>query len=240
MIAFRNLTKRYGPVAAVDDISFEVHPGTICGFLGPNGAGKSTSMRCLIGLAHPDTGAALINGQRYRDLRSPALEVGTILDAAALHPERTGQSTLRLATMALGLPPSRVDEVLETVGLTRAESKRRVGSYSLGMRQRLGVAQALLGSPSVLVLDEPANGLDPAGIRWMRQLLRDFADRGGTVLLSSHLLAEIQQIADEIVMIGHGRIVAAGTQQELLGSSSDLEELFLTLTEPTSREGRLS
>ena len=160
-----------------------------------------------------------------------------MLDASAQHPGRTGRETLAIATTILGLPSTRIDEVLDLVGLTRQESRRRVGNYSLGMRQRLGIANALLGSPSVLVLDEPANGLDPAGIRWMRRLLRDFADQGGAVLLSSHLLHEVQQIADELVMIGHGRIVASGTREELLAQNDDLEDLFITLTQSTSREG---
>ena len=240
MITFQNLTKSYGTFTAVDGISFDVAPGTISGFLGPNGAGKSTSMRCLVGLAVPTSGAATINGKPYHALKNPAFEVGTMLDASAQHPGRTGYETLALGATVLGLPKTRVDEVLHMVGLTERESKRRLKAYSLGMRQRLGIAHALLGSPSVLILDEPANGLDPAGIRWMRRLLREFADHGGTVLLSSHLLHEVKQIADEIVMIGQGRIVASGTQEELLKTTDDLEELFLDLTESTSREGALS
>ena len=240
MIEFKNLTKTYGDFNAVDDISFEVKPGTVCGFLGPNGAGKSTSMRCLVGLTVPTSGQALVLGQPYRELVAPAAQVGTMLDASALHPGRTGQEILRQGAIALGLPKSRVTEVLELVGLTSKEAKRRVGKYSLGMRQRLGIAHALLGSPSVLILDEPANGLDPAGIRWMRQLLRDFAKHGGAVLLSSHLLHEVQLIADELVMIGHGRIVASGSMQELLASGEDLEDMFINRTAATSREGALS
>ena len=240
MIEFKNLTKRYGDFTAVDDISFEVKPGTVCGFLGPNGAGKSTSMRCLVGLTVPTSGGALVLGQPYRELVAPAAQVGTMLDASALHPGRTGHEILKQGAIALGLPTSRVTEVLELVGLTSKEAKRRVGKYSLGMRQRLGIAHALLGSPSVLILDEPANGLDPAGIRWMRQLLRDFAKHGGAVLLSSHLLHEVQLIADELVMIGHGRIVASGSMQELLASGEDLEDMFINRTATTSREGALS
>lgn len=240
MIVFDNLTKTYGSVQAVSNLSFEVRPGTVCGFLGPNGGGKSTSMRCLVGLTHPTSGSALIKGKRYQDLANPAAEVGVMLDASAQHPGRTGRSILSTTATVLGLPDSSIDEALNKVGLTAKEAKRRVGTYSLGMRQRLGLANALMGSPSVLVLDEPANGLDPAGIRWMRTLLRDFADRGGAVLLSSHLLHEVQQIADYLVMIGHGRIVAQGSQAELLETTDDLEELFLTLTADTSREANRS
>ena len=239
MIEFKHLTKRYGDVTAVDDVSFAVQPGTVCGFLGPNGAGKSTSMRCLVGLAAPTGGQALVLGQPYRELVAPAAQVGIMLDASALHPGRTGREVLVEGAMLLGLPQSRVDETLALVGLTRKEAKRKVSTYSLGMRQRLGIGHALLGSPSVLVLDEPANGLDPAGIRWMRNLLRDFARHGGTVLLSSHLLHEVQQIADQLVMIGHGRVVHDGPMAELLASNEDLEDMFLTLTADTSREGVL-
>lgn len=239
MIEFKHLTKRYGDVTAVDDVSFAVQPGTVCGFLGPNGAGKSTSMRCLVGLAAPTSGQALVLGQPYRELVAPAAQVGIMLDASALHPGRTGREVLVEGAMLLGLPQSRVDETLALVGLTRKEAKRKVSTYSLGMRQRLGIGHALLGSPSVLVLDEPANGLDPAGIRWMRNLLRDFARHGGTVLLSSHLLHEVQQIADQLVMIGHGRVVHDGLMAELLASNEDLEDMFLTLTADTSREGVL-
>lgn len=248
MITIQNLTKRYGDVLAVDNISFTVSPGNVCGFLGPNGAGKSTTMRCLVGLAEPTSGTALVLDQRYHDLTSPAAQVGTMLDASALHPGRTGLEILTQGALILGLPRTRVREVLDLVGLTAKESKRRVRQYSLGMRQRLGIAHALLGSPSVLILDEPANGLDPAGIRWMRGLLRDFATQGGTVLLSSHLLHEVQQIADELVMIGQGRIVAEGRLEDLLASGEDtstssaqrLEEMFITRTASTSREGTLS
>lgn len=237
MIEFKHLTKRYGDITAVDDVSFSVQPGTVCGFLGPNGAGKSTSMRCLVGLAAPTSGQVLVLGQPYRELANPAAQVGIMLDASALHPGRTGREVLVEGAMLLGLPHSRVDEILELVGLTPKEARRKVKTYSLGMRQRLGIGHALLGSPSVLVLDEPANGLDPAGIRWMRNLLRDFAQRGGTVLLSSHLLHEVQQVADQLVMIGHGRVVHDGSLTELLGSDDDLEDMFLTLTADTAREG---
>lgn len=240
MIEIKNLTKNYGPVTAVDNISFTVEPGTICGFLGPNGAGKSTTMRCLVGLATPTSGQALIHQQPYRELINPAHQVGTMLDASAQHPGRTGAEILTQAALILDVPRSRVAEVVALVGLTAKESRRRVGGYSLGMRQRLGIAHALIGSPSVLILDEPANGLDPAGIRWMSELLRDFADHGGTVLLSSHLLHEVQQVAGRLVMIGHGRIVADDNLTDLLASGEDLEDMFITRTAATSREGALS
>ena len=240
MISFQHLTKRYGAVTAVDDVTFDVRPGTVCGFLGPNGAGKSTSLRCLVGLARPTSGRALVLGRPYGQLVAPASQVGTMLDASALHPGRTGLEILSQGAVVLGLPKARVQEVLDLVGLTSKEARRKVAKYSLGMRQRLGIGHALLGSPSVLVLDEPVNGLDPAGIRWMRQLLRDFADRGGTVLLSSHLLHEVQQVADQLVMIGLGRVVHDGPLDELLASGEDLEERFLQLTAATAREGALA
>ena len=237
MITFRHLTKRYGDVLAVDDISFTVEAGSITGFLGPNGAGKSTAMRCLTGLAFPTEGEALIDGRRYRDIPNPSAQVGVLLDASAQHPGRTGRETLRAAAIAMGAPRSRVDEVIELAGLTAAEARKRVGAYSLGMRQRLGIAQAFLGSPRVLILDEPANGLDPQGIHWMRTVLRRFADAGGTVLLSSHLLHEVQQVADRIVMIGHGRILTEGSIDDLTADGTDLETTFLNLTTTTARGG---
>lgn len=237
MITFEHLSKRYGDVQAVNDISFEVKPGSVTGFLGPNGAGKSTSMRCLVGLTRATKGTATVLGKRYTDLANPAAHVGVLLDASAQHPGRTGREVLAIGALTMGLPLSRVDDILALVGLTPAEAKKRVGSYSLGMRQRLGIGHALLANPQVLVLDEPANGLDPQGIHWMRGLLRRFADAGGTVLLSSHLLYEVQQIADRIVMIGQGRIVAEGTIAELLADGQNLEEKFLTLTSATAREG---
>ena len=216
MITIERLTKRYGAFQAVDDISFTARPGRVTGFLGPNGAGKSTSMRVMVGLTPPTSGAATISGRQYATLPNPGREVGVLLDASAQHAGRTGREILTLAQRTMGLCPSRVDEMLELVSLSRVEAGRRVRNYSLGMRQRLGIATALIGDPQVLILDEPANGLDPAGIRWMRDLLRDFANRGGTVLLSSHLLHEIEVIADDLVLIGKGRIVAQGTKVELL------------------------
>ncbi len=216
MISVENLTKQYGQFTAVDNVSFTAATGRVTGFLGPNGAGKSTTMRIMVGLTRATTGSITISGRRYTDLGNPGLEVGVLLDASAQHAGRTGRETLTIAQQYMGLPRRRVGEMLEAVSLTPAEASRRVREYSLGMRQRLGIAAALIGDPRVLILDEPANGLDPAGIRWMRDLLRSYADRGGTVLLSSHLLHEIEVIADDIVMIGNGRIVSQGTKTELL------------------------
>lgn len=219
MIRVENLTKRYGRVTAVDGVSFEVPAGSVTGFLGPNGAGKSTVMRMLTGLTPATSGSATVLGKDYRDLVNPGSRVGVMLDASAQHPGRTGREALTLAALTVGVPRTRVDEVLRLVGLTADEAGRRVRTYSLGMRQRLGLAGALLGDPRVLVLDEPANGLDPQGIHWMRSLLRGFADRGGAVLLSSHLLHEVQAVADEIVVIGRGRVVAQGAISDLVAAS---------------------
>jgi ABC-2 type transport system ATP-binding protein len=216
MIIIEGLTKHYGTTIAVDDVSFTASAGRVTGYLGPNGAGKSTTMRIMVGLTRATSGTVTISGRRFADLPNPGLEVGVLLDASAQHAGRTGREILTLAQRFMGLPRARVEEMLEVVSLTPDEASRRVGEYSLGMRQRLGIATALIGDPEVLILDEPANGLDPAGIRWMRDLLRGYADRGGTVLLSSHLLHEIEVIADDIVMIGHGRIVSQGTKAELL------------------------
>ena len=216
MITIDSLSKKYGAHTVVDDISFTARPGRVTGFLGPNGAGKSTSMRMMVGLTQPTSGTATISGRSFRDLPNPGREVGVMLDASAQHAGRTGREILTIAQWMMGLPARRVDEMLELVSLTETEANRRVGNYSLGMRQRLGIATALIGDPDVLILDEPANGLDPAGIRWMRDLLRGYADRGGTVLLSSHLLHEIEVIADDIVMIGNGRIVCQGSKIDLL------------------------
>jgi ABC-2 type transport system ATP-binding protein len=216
MIEVQSLTRKYGGFTAVDDATFTARPGRVTGFLGPNGAGKSTTLRVLVGLTSPTSGRASVLGRRYADLANPGRQVGVLLDASAQHAGRTGREILTLAQRVMGLPSRRVGDMLHRVGLTEAEADRRVRNYSLGMRQRLGVAAALIGDPQVLVLDEPANGLDPAGIRWMRDLLRGFADDGGTVLLSSHLLHEIEVIADDIVVIGRGRIVAQGTKTELL------------------------
>jgi ABC-2 type transport system ATP-binding protein len=236
MITVEALTKSYGTAVAVDDVTFTAAAGRVTGFLGPNGAGKSTTLRVMVGLTRPDSGGATISGRRYVDLPNPGLDVGVLLDASAQHAGRTGREILTLSQQFMGLPRGRVEELLELVSLTPAEASRRVGDYSLGMRQRLGIANALIGDPEVLILDEPANGLDPAGIRWMRDLLRGYADRGGTVLLSSHLLHEIEVIADDIVMIGHGRIVSTGTKTDLLHETGtvvradDLLALELALT----------
>ena len=222
MITIDSLTRKYGAFTAVDDITFTAEPGRVTGFLGPNGAGKSTTMRVLVGLTEPTSGHATILGRRFADLPNPGREVGVLLDASAQHAGRTGREILVIAQKTMGLPASTVNAMLERVSLTPEEAGRRVRNYSLGMRQRLGIATALIGDPEVLILDEPANGLDPAGIRWMRDLLRGFADQGGTVLLSSHLLHEIEVIADDIVVIGNGRIVAQGTKQELLAAAGGI------------------
>ena len=210
----RGVTKRYGARAAVDDLSFVCHPGTVTGFLGPNGAGKSTTLRILTGLATADEGEALVGGAPYRSLAHPARTIGVMLDARALHGGRTGLETLRLTAATVGMPASRADEVLTMVGLADA-GRKRVAGYSYGMRQRLGIGVALIGDPAVLVLDEPANGLDPEGIRWMRRLLRSFADAGGTVLLSSHQLREVEATVDRLVVISEGRLVREGPLEEL-------------------------
>jgi ABC-2 type transport system ATP-binding protein len=215
MIEVEGLTRRYGDFTAVDDISFSCKPGTVTGFLGPNGAGKTTTMRVMVGLTPATRGDVTIGGLHFHDIPNPGRHVGVLLDASAQHAGRTGREVLTLGARTMGLPDSRVEEMLAMVALDETEAKRRIRNYSLGMRQRLGIAHALLGDPSVLILDEPANGLDPAGIRWMRGLLKGYADRGGTVLLSSHLLHEVEQIADEMLIIGRGKIVARGTREEL-------------------------
>ncbi len=219
MITLDSLTKTYGGFTAVDQVSFRAEPGRVTGFLGPNGAGKSTTMRIIVGLTPASSGSARVLGRRYADLPNPGREIGVLLDASAQHAGRTGREILTLAQRTMRVPSHRVDEMLDLVSLTPTEAGRRVRDYSLGMRQRLGIATALIGDPEVLVLDEPANGLDPAGIRWMRDLLRGFANRGGTVLLSSHLLHEIEVVADDLVVIGNGRIVASGTKGDLLASA---------------------
>lgn len=232
MITVSGVSKSYGRFTAVDDISFACKPGTVTGFLGPNGAGKTTTLRIIVGLTPPSEGSALVGGHPYSRIPNPGLHVGVLLDASAQHAGRTGREVLRVGAEVMGLPVSRVDEMLELVSLTPAESKRRVRDYSLGMRQRLGIAHSLLGDPSILILDEPANGLDPAGIHWMRELLRDFADRGGTVLLSSHLLNEIEIVADEIILIGGGKILAQGSKADLLQTSGT----FVKAAEPAALE----
>src|SRR5512133_1155178 len=218
MITVTGLTKRYAERTVVDDGSFALEPGTVTGFLGPNGAGKTTTLRVITGLVPPAAGEAWVAGGRWTDSPDPAAVAGTLLDAGAVRPGRTGRTHLAILAATIGVPVRRVDELLELVGLGDA-GKRRIGGYSLGMRQRLGIAAALLADPPVLILDEPANGLDPEGIRWMRELLRGHADRGGTVLLSSHLLGEVQHTVDRLLVIGSGRIVADGPVASLLGSA---------------------
>jgi ABC-2 type transport system ATP-binding protein len=251
LIAVEHLTKRYRGATAVDDLSFTVPKGRITGFLGPNGAGKTTTLRILLGLALPTSGRATIEGRRYRELESPLGAVGAVLEASNYHPARSGRNHLRVIATAAGIPGSRVDGVLAEVELAAA-AKRKVGAYSLGMRQRLSVATALLGQPELLVLDEPANGLDPEGIRWLRNFLRSFADAGGTVFVSSHVLAEISQLADEVVIIHRGKLVAHQTVAELTASAagatrvrspraSELRErLRAAGIEAESRDDRLS
>jgi ABC-2 type transport system ATP-binding protein len=228
VIEVHGLTKRFGPVLAVDRLSFSVHRGTIVGFLGPNGAGKTTTLRMLLGLVRPDEGTATINGRRYQDLPEPLHQVGAVLEASSFHPGRTARNHLRVQAMAGEADPSRIEDVLELVGLSRAAG-RRVGKFSLGMRQRLGLATALLTDPDVLILDEPANGLDPEGVRWLRDLLRGLADEGTTVLVSSHVLAEVAQTVDSVVILDHGRLVAQSTLAELTAGGS-LEDAFFQLT----------
>jgi len=230
MITADSLSKSYGATTVVRDVSFCCDPGTITGFLGPNGAGKSTTLRMITGLTHPDAGTATVAGRPFVELPNPLRVAGTLLDASAMHSGRTGRATLRIAARMAGLPDGRVEQVLTKVGLAGAAADRRVGNYSLGMRQRLGIGQALLGDPRVLILDEPANGLDPEGIAWMRTLLRDFADRGGTVLLSSHLLSEVQATVDHLVVIADGTVVAAGPLDALLASTA----LLIRSPEPAS------
>jgi ABC-2 type transport system ATP-binding protein len=230
VVAVRTLTKRFGDVVAVDDLTFSLRKGTVTGFLGPNGAGKTTTLRLLLGLAEPTAGEALVFGRRYRDLVQPARRVGAVLETGDFHPGRPGRDHLRSLALAAEIEPDRVEEVLELVELESAAS-RRVRTYSLGMRQRLGLATALLGDPELLVLDEPANGLDPAGVHWLRGFLRRFTDQGRTVLVSSHMLAEAAQTVDEVVIIDRGRLVATGRIDELTEDGRTLEEVFLALTE---------
>jgi ABC-2 type transport system ATP-binding protein len=219
MIEVEHLTKRFRSATAVDDLSFSVPRGRITGFLGPNGAGKTTTLRVLLGLALPTSGRASVAGKRYRELEAPLETVGAVLEASNYHPARTGRNHLRVLAAAAGIANARVDQVLSEVELSDA-ARRRVGGYSLGMRQRLSVAAALLGEPELLVLDEPANGLDPEGIRWLRNFLRSFADGGGTVFVSSHVLAEVSQLADEVVIIHRGKLVAHQPVVELIAQAA--------------------
>jgi ABC-2 type transport system ATP-binding protein len=239
MIEINGLTRRFG-AAGISDVSFTGRPGSVTGFLGPNGAGKTTTMRLLCGLDRPDAGTATIDGHPYARLPQPGRRVGVMLDPGAMHRGRTGRETLALAAAVLGVDRSRVPRVLELVGLDAIAAAKRVGQYSLGMQQRLALGVALLGEPGILVLDEPANGLDPQGVRWIRQLLREHADRGGTVLLSSHLLREVEVIADHLVIINAGRIVADGTPEQLRTSRSTLVRAVdvLSLSEALRAAGR--
>jgi ABC-2 type transport system ATP-binding protein len=218
VIEVEGLSKRFGKTQAVAGLSFRVEPGTITGFLGPNGAGKSTTLRSILGLVHPDAGRTVVLGVPYRELDRPLHRVGAVLEASEVHPGRSGRNHLRVLATAAGLPRSRVEEVLALVELS-ASAKRRVKGYSLGMRQRLGLAAALLGDPEVLVLDEPANGLDPAGIRWLRDLLRSLAAEGRTILVSSHVLAEVAQTVDRVVIIHRGRLIQQASVAEVLASA---------------------
>ncbi len=219
-IVVSGLAKQYRKVRAVDNLSFTVQPGRVTGFLGPNGAGKTTTLRMVLNLVRPTAGTATIGGQRYADLRNPIRHVGAVLEASSAHKARTGRNHLRIICMAAGIPLERADEVLEIVGLTPA-AKRKFKGYSLGMRQRLGIAAALIGDPHVLILDEPANGLDPEGIRWMRGLLKTLASDGRTILVSSHLLSEMELLADDIVIIAAGQLVRQGTVTEVVDSMAD-------------------
>jgi ABC-2 type transport system ATP-binding protein len=222
MIEIQGLTKRLGGRTVVSDVTFRCEPGTVTGFLGPNGAGKTTTLRMLCGLTGPDAGDATVLGSRFRALPNPGRRVGVLLDASAQHAGRRGREVLAVAAQTMGTDQRRVPAALERVGLDEHAARKRVRNYSLGMRQRLGIAHALLGDPEVLILDEPANGLDPEGMRWMRGLLRDFAGRGGTVLLSSHLLHEVEAVADRLVIIGGGRVAAQGAPAELLTDTGTL------------------
>lgn len=231
-IAFRGLTKSYGKSHAVDNLTADVHPGRVTGFLGPNGAGKSTALRCLVGLSRPTKGRTRILGKRYPQLKNPLLHVGAVLDSRGFHPGLTGYQNLRVLASMAGLPSSRVDEVLAQVELRDARNKR-VKGYSLGMKQRLSLAAALLGDPEVLILDEPANGLDPAGIAWLRTFIGEQAKAGKTVLVSSHQLAELQNVVDDVIIINRGVLVASGTLDDITEGQT-LEEAFLRLTSEVS------
>jgi ABC-2 type transport system ATP-binding protein len=233
VVVVSSVTKRFGQLVAVDDLSFSLPSGTVTGFLGPNGAGKTTTLRLLLGLAEPTGGDVVVFGRRYRDLADPARRVGAVLESNDFHPGRSGRNHLRTLALAAGVPLGRIDEVLGMVELADA-GDRRVRTYSLGMRQRLGLASALLGDPELLVLDEPANGLDPGGVHWLRRFLRRFAEGGGTVLISSHMLAEAAQTVDHVVIIDRGRSITAGRLDELTARGGTLEDLFLDLTGGTS------
>jgi len=229
MIQVDRLTKRYGSTVAVDDLSFRVRPGIVTGFLGPNGSGKSTTMRAILGLDAPNSGRATVGGRAYRDLAWPLREVGALLDAKMCHPGRSARAHLAALAASNAVSKERVDEVLEVVGLTGVAA-RRAGGFSLGMAQRLGIAGALLGDPAVLLLDEPINGLDPEGVRWIRELLRSLAEQGRTVFVSSHLISEMALTADHLVVIAHGRLLADTTVVDFAARDASLEDAFLRLT----------
>jgi ABC-2 type transport system ATP-binding protein len=229
VVTLNSLTKRFGELVAVDDLTFALERGSVTGFLGPNGAGKTTTLRLLLGLAEPTAGEALVFSRRYRQLKKPASRVGAVLESNDFLPGRSGRDHLRVLALAAEISPDRVNQVLELVELAPA-ADRRVKTYSLGMRQRLGLAAALLGDPELLVLDEPANGLDPAGVRWLRSFLRGFAERGGTVLVSSHVLAEIAQTVDQVVIIDRGRLAAIARLDQLADRGESLEDAYLELT----------
>lgn len=233
MICVEELTKRYGQHPAVSSVSFEARPGRVTGLLGPNGAGKSTTMRLILGLDEPDSGSALVDGRPYRSLRRPLTVVGAQFDGSGAHRGRTARAHLTWVAQSNGLPTSRVPAVLERVGLASV-ARKRVGTFSLGMGQRLGIATALLGDPRIVVFDEPTNGLDPEGIRWIRGLLRELADDGRTVLVSSHLMSEMQSVADDLVVITRGRIVQNGATQDLIAGHPNLEEAYFRWTEDGS------
>jgi ABC-2 type transport system ATP-binding protein len=229
-ISVRGLSKRFGAIQAVQDMTFDVPAGRVTAFLGPNGAGKTTTLRMILGLIEPSSGEALIGGRRYRDLPRPREAVGAVLEATGFHPGRRGRDHLRIAASDAGLADARIDEVLDQVGLAEA-GWRRVGGYSLGMRQRLGLATALLGDPQVLILDEPGNGLDPAGMAWLRDLLRGLAAQGRTIVMSSHVLSEVAQTVDHVVIAHEGRLRYDGPIGDLAGSDGTLEAAFLRLTD---------
>lgn len=231
MIEIRNISKVFGSTRAVEDVTFTAPVGAVTGFLGPNGAGKTSTLRILLGLSRPDEGVALIDGVKYGDLKSPRRWIGAVVDSMGYHPGRSGIDHLRIISKAAGIPRKRINEVLELVDLTSAAG-RPVGGYSQGMRQRLALATALLGDPPVLILDEPSNGLDPAGMAWLRELIGEWAKQGRTVLFSSHVLSEVEMVADHVVIIDHGKVVREAAIAELLRESSSgrLEELFFELT----------
>jgi ABC-2 type transport system ATP-binding protein len=229
VVSCRGLTKRYHQLVAVDELTFSLEPGTVTAFLGPNGAGKTTTLRLLLGLAEPSAGEALVFGRRYRELEQPIRLIGAVLESSDFHPARRGRDHLRALALAAGLPLSRVEDVLDLVEL-RDAAGRRVHTYSLGMRQRLGLAAALLGDPELLILDEPANGLDPAGVRWLRTFLQSLGVQGRTVLVSSHLLAEVAQTVDRVLIIDHGRLLAGGRLADLTRNGRTLEDVYLELT----------